>query len=266
MNTIVSQTQTLNDEVLAEVSEAAAQGLEAENLMEVEQAIAIADVAFSAELVKLRSGEVKSQGFTYIIPPTEAAQWIAAWRMEVGRDGLEYGRPTKLNKMQLGLHLSRRRPDGGRLFVIAMPERVVPPGRFQCFAVPDQCWKKLSSKGMLLDHIENFHPTAAKHLHEELEVIRKSMNKDNVALQQTIQQLAEQGDDPWVAAPDDLRAQSAAAVAHVDQTQGAETPEPLSVNRHQCQFDNCTWQPRADMTRPDTALRMHILAKHKNEV
>jgi len=166
---------------MTEVAEAAAEGLQAENLIEIEQAIA-SDTPLSEEKVRLRSGEVANQGFTYLVSPSDAAQWIAAWRMEVGRDGKEYGRPTKLNKQQLGLHLSRRRPDGGRLFVIKMPQRVVPPGRFQCFAVPEQCQKKLSSKGMLLDHIENFHPTAARHFHEELEIIRKSLNRDNAAL------------------------------------------------------------------------------------
>lgn len=259
------QAQTLTEEVLTEIAEAAEKGLKAEELVEVEQAIS-SDAPLSAERVKLRSGEVRDQGFTYIVPPTEAAQWIAAWRMEVGRDGIEYGRPTKLNIQQLGLHLSRRRMDGGRLFVISMPQRVVPAGRFQCFAVPDQCQKKLSSKGMLLDHIENFHPTAAKHLHEELELIRKAMNRDNRALQDTVRQLAETADDPWVETPEEQRIASAEATAHVDVTVGGELPEKIASLR--CYL--CPWPEGSAKwaTRPPSpvALRMHLFAKHKTEV
>jgi hypothetical protein len=260
-------SQTLNDEVLTEIAEAVSEGVEAENLVEIEQAIS-SDVPLGVEQVQRRNGQVVNQGFTYIVPPTEAAQWIAAWRMEVGRDGVEYGRPTKLNIQQLGLHLSRRRMDGGRLFVIKMPERVVPAGRFQCFAVPDQCVKKLSSKGMLLDHIENFHPTAAKHLHEELEVIRKSMNKDNAALQNTIEQLASTPDDPWVAAPTEARAASEAAVAHIDTKMGEELPDPMSVPDMRCGL--CPWPQGSEKwegrTPSQQALKMHIFAKHKEEV
>lgn len=259
-------TPTLTDEVMTEITEAIEHGVEPENLVEIEQAIT-SETPLSTERVRLRSGDVVNQGFTYMIPPTEAAQWIAAWRMEVGRDGVEYGRPTKLNIQQLGLHLSRRRPDGGRLFVINMPERVVPPGRFQCFAVPDQCQKRLSSKGMLLDHIENFHPTAARHLREELEIIRKSLNSENAVLQQTIQQLANMDDDPWVSTPEAARKESADAVAHIDVTAGEEKPDPLTLPRLHCEL--CSWPQGvvkwANTPPTQQALRMHIFAKHKEE-
>ena len=101
-------------------------------------------------------------------------------------------------------------------------------------------------------------------MHEELELIRKSMNANNKALKQTIQQLIEMDDEVSVETPEELRAESEAATAGIDVAQGAEKREDVTITGFDCQFEGCGWKPKAGTQRPETALRMHIFQKHKD--
>jgi hypothetical protein len=239
----------MHDEMLAEVAEAEAAGLKAEELTElrgqVEGAAAI------------------GLGLTYDVPDRDKAAWIPAWRIGVDQAGVERGVPVKLAKQALGMYLSKKRPvDGGRLFTLKMPAHIVPLPTFKCFVVPDLCRYMADTKMNLLDHIEAAHPREATHIQRELQIIRDSALRENVILRDIIAGIAATPDPSSVEVPLTLRAEHDATVPDVPMPEA----ETISVT---VKCDQCDWpqgSTRWAHEQPtQRALLMHIAAKHSVE-
>lgn len=101
---------------------------------------------------------------TYYVEPQDQAAWIPAWKLEVGFDGVERGRPIRLPKGQLdgpaGL-LRARRPDGGRAFTVIKPEHLQEAGTLPCIVV-NNCTYRARRKVDLVEHAEAKHPVESK--------------------------------------------------------------------------------------------------------
>jgi len=238
-------------DVAAEVAEAEALGLPPE------QIVAIAKP----------QSNIDGQSLTYIVPDADKESWRPAWRMEKGWDGLEYGKPMKLpkNTNALAIYLAKRRMDGGRLFTLTMPERILGPGELQCFAAPEFCQKKLDSKGKLVDHIEGKHPAEARNYAPFIKQIRDSIAGDNPALQAMVDKIASSPDHGnAVETPAEIREQHDATVPVIAPM---AAPEIFTVTP-KCEL--CPWpvgsEKWANQPPSAVALKMHIFAKHKEEI
>lgn len=192
--------------------------------------------------------------FTYMVQDADRASWRPAWRLEVGHDGLEYGKPCKLPKdpNALARYLAKRRLDGGKLFTLAMPPRIVPVGQFECFAAPDVCGKKCGSKGALVDHMEACHPRESRHYEEFIKQIRASIAVENPALAAIVKKIAATPDNPTVAVPEPVLAAHNASVEAVPEAAPAAT---FSVD-FSC--PDCSWTPKPGTARPQLARDLHM--------
>lgn len=199
--------------------------------------------------------------FTYMVPDADKASWRPAWRLEVGHDGHEYGKPIKLPKEPAALarYLAKRRLDGGRLFTLQMPERIAPMGQFECFVAPDACKKRCLTKGALLDHMEACHPRESKHYEGFIQQIRASIAAENPALASIVQKIAATPDNPAMAVPEQLRAAHNETVPVVAESQ---QPQPFSIN-YTC--EDCGWQPNPGTARPAVAYELHTRRHRRQE-
>ena len=206
--------------------------------------------------------------FTYQVSDPDKESWRPAWRLEVVRDGLEYGKPTKLPKdaQALARYLAKRRMDGGRLFTLTMPARIAPQGQFVCFVVPEACQKHSPTKGALLDHMEGCHPAESKHYAPFIKEIRDSIAAENPALAAMVKKIAQTPDHSAIEVPEQVRVEHDATVPDI---QPLAPPQTFSVS-YVCQADGCTggpdggpWQPKPGTSAPAFALRMHTFHKHK---
>lgn len=216
------------------------------------------------ELVALRTADgagVDGLGLTYQVSDADKEAWRPAWRLEVGYDGIEYGKPMKLpkNVNALANYLSKRRKDGGRLFTLAMPERIAPRGEFVCFVVPEVCDKHAPTKGLLIDHMEGCHPKESAHHAPLIKQLRDSIAAENPALQQIVDKYTSMPDRASVVVPEDIREQHNVSVPVIPMDQTVTT---FSVT-YDCQVTNCGWKPDAGKANPKGALRMHTFHKHK---
>lgn len=241
---------TQTDELLAEVAEAAAAGLRAEEL--------------STLRGQVEGSSTLPDAMSYHVPDSDAAAWIAAYRLSIDHAGVERGEPTKLAKGALGMYLGKRRPvDGGRLFSLKMPEHLIAQPTFACFAAPNFCKHKSDTKHNLLDHIEASHPREATHLKDQIEMIRASANRENSALQALVDNIADTPDPGSVVVPKAMREVHNAAVVEPV----APVATVISVTPR-CVL--CPWPEGAAKwaNTPPTqqALRMHIFAKHKDSI
>ena len=231
----------------AEVAEAEARGVAAEELA------ALGGVAIGDESGKL----------TYQVSEADKLAWRPAWRLEIGVDGLEYGKPMKLprNTDALSIYLKKRRLDGGRMFTLNMPERIMPHGQFQCFANPEACQKRIDTKNKLVQHMEAYHPAESAWLKDDLDLIRASARNENPVRRRMVELIAATPDGGSVPIDEDVREEYDATVPVVPE---AADPVVLSVVSNNCQF--CPW-PEGSVkwaNKPPTAqaLKLHIGAKH----
>lgn len=152
---------------------------------EVAEALGVASEELAAMQPQSMPDGVPGGGmFTYQVSDPDKESWRPAWRLEKGRDGLEYGKPMKLPKdpQALARYLAKKRLDGGRLFTLTMPARIAPQGQFECFVAPESCKKKSPTKGALLDHMEGCHPAESRHYAPFIKEIRDSIAAENPAL------------------------------------------------------------------------------------
>lgn len=215
------------------------------------------------ELVALRNADtagVDGLGLTYQVADADKESWRPAWRLEVGFDGVEYGKPMKLpkNVNALANYLAKRRKDGGRLFTLAMPAHIAPRGEFVCFVAPENCDKHAPSKGLLIDHMEGCHPKECVHYAPFIKQLRDSIAAENPALQRIV--------DKYIAMPD--RA-SVAVAETVRESHNANVPvipdaqvETFSIT-YDCRVTDCGWKPNPGKSNPKGALKMHNFQKHK---
>jgi hypothetical protein len=240
------------DAILSEVAEAEAAGLKAEELTALRGQVGTSDIS--------------GLGMVYSVPDPDKASWIAAWRLDVGLDGIERGSPVKLTRQALGMYLSKRRErDGGRLFTLKMPEHMAPPRAFKCFVGDGACNGRYDTKMRLLDHIYAAHPKEAVHLEAELKTIRQSAMGENSLLQEIVKGIANTPDQAHVAIPASVREEYDAALPELNTSENVT--ETLSVV---AKCDQCAWPAGsakwANTPPSQQALKMHIFAKHKNEV
>lgn len=209
------------------------------------------------------AGGVAGMGLVYQVADADKEAWRPAWKMEVGFDGVEYGKPIKLpkNVNALATYLAKKRLDGGRLFTLRMPEHILGPGEFECFVAPNDCHKRAPTKGLLVDHMEGCHPNECKHYAPFIQQIRDSIATENPALAAMVQKIVQTPDRQAIAVAEDVRAQHDVAVPDI---QPAAAPETFSVN-YDCKVDNCGWKPKAGSSKPAFALQLHTLGKHKEE-
>ena len=239
------------DELIAEVAEAEAAGLRAEEINELRGQVEGA-------------AAVGGMGMAYEVPDADKAAFVPAWRLSIDHAGVERGTPVKLAKGALALYLSKKRPiDGGRLFTLKMPEHLEAPRTFPCFAAPNMCKHKSDTKMNLITHILAAHPQEASHFEEEIAILRKSANKDNTALQSLVQQMADTPDPGLTIVAEPVREAYNATVPEV----AAPEITTLSLTA-QCSLcpwpqDSAKWAGR---TPTDQALKMHIFAKHKTDI
>lgn len=201
--------------------------------------------------------------FTYQVSDPDKESWRPAWRLEVGRDGQEYGKPMKLPKdaQALARYLAKRRLDGGRLFTLQMPARISPQGQFECFVAPEACKKRANTKGALVDHMEGCHPAESKHYAPFIQQIRDSIAAENPALAKMVQAIAATPDNTPLVVPNEVRETFDADVPDIP------APEPYSFSvDFSCPVAGCDWKPKADAVRPVQAQTAHIRAKHPEEV
>lgn len=225
------------------------------------------------ELVALRKADaegVDGLGLTYQVSDVDKEAWRPAWRLEVGFDGIEYGKPMKLpkNVNALANYLSKRRKDGGRLFTLTMPERIAPRGEFICFVVPEACDKHAPTKGLLIDHMEGCHPKESAHYAPFIKQLRDSIAAENPALQTIVDKYTAMPDRASVVVPETLREEHNATVPEIAPVL---PPQVFSVS-FVCQEVGCNtgpeggpWQPKPGTAAPATALRMHRYQKHREQ-
>lgn len=201
--------------------------------------------------------------FTYQVSDPDKESWRPAWRLEVGRDGLEYGKPMKLPKdpQALARYLAKRRIDGGRLFTLNMPARISPQGQFECFVAPDACKKRSPTKGALVDHMEGCHPAESRHYAPFIKQIRDSIAAENPALAKMVEMIVATPDNPAFDVPEAVREEHDADVPDI---QPAQEPQVFSVD-FSCPTPGCDWKPGAGIARPAVALSAHIRFKHPEE-
>lgn len=236
-------------EIMEEVAEAEAAGVQPEELVTLRQSIATDDV--------------DGAGFTYPVAAADAASWIPAWRLEISRDGQVYGKPTKLPKGNLATYLGKRRmQDNGPLFTLRMPAKILGPGQFQCFAAPEACAKKTDTKGKLLDHMEAYHPAESRWYQEHIDAIRKSIVAENPALADIVAKIATTSDQGPIAVPTVIQEQHN---ENVTEPVVAEVAETFSIAPDaSCPF--CSWTPKPGTTQVKTARDMHVRVKHSAEL
>ena len=193
--------------------------------------------------------------FTYQVSDPDKESWRPAWRLEVGRDGVEYGKPMKLPKdpTQLSRYLGKKRLDGGKLFTLKMPERISPHGQFECFVAPDACKKRAPTKGLLLDHMEGCHPAECRHYAPFLKEIRDSIAGENPALAAMVKLIASTPDNAPLEVPAEMRAEHDATVPDI---QPMTEPQAFSLD-FSCKEPNCGWKPKIGSARPEFALLLH---------
>lgn len=201
--------------------------------------------------------------FTYQVSDPDKESWRPAWRLEVGRDGLEYGKPMKLPKdpTQLARYLAKKRMDGGRLFTLRMPERIAPQGKFVCFVAPEACQKHAPTKGLLIDHMEGCHPAECRHYAPFIKEIRDSIAGENPALAAMVKMIAGTPDNETVVIPELVRAAHDATVPDI-----APLPEPqmFSVD-YRCPYEGCDWKPKGTALRPGFARDSHVRVMHQEQ-
>lgn len=236
----------MQDTLLAEVAEAEAAGLKAEDLSTLRGEIA------GASAIGL--------GLTYEVADPDKAAWIPAWRLSLDQAGVERGTPVKLARQALGMYLGKKRPiDGGRLFTLKMPEHVVPLPTFKCFVSPNLCRYRADTKMNLLDHIEAAHPRESRHIETELKIIRDSALSENVILRDLIRDIAATPDPQSVAVPLTVRSKYDETVPVVAEVVADVLSAPIKC-------DQCAWPAGsvkwANTSPTSQALKMHVFAKH----
>jgi hypothetical protein len=232
--------------------------------MEIAEALDVPAEELAAMAPAAMPSEIPGGGtFTYQVSDPDKESWRPAWRLEVGRDGSEYGKPMKLPKdpTQLARYLAKKRLDGGRLFTLKMPERISPQGQFECFVAPDACKKRAPTKGLLVDHMEGCHPSESRHYAPFIQQIRDSIAAENPALAKMVQRIANTPDLTPLVVPPQVRA---AHDADVPDIQPLAEPQAFSVD-FRCPVEGCDWRPKAGTARPSVALSGHLRAKHPQE-
>lgn len=204
---------------------------------------------------------VDGLGLVYQVSEADKLAWRPAWKMEIGFDGVEYGKPIKLpiNVNALASYLAKKRKDGGRLFTLRMPEHILGPGEFQCFVAPNDCAKRAPTKGLLVDHMEGCHPNESRHYAPFIKQIRDAIAAENPALASMVNKIIATPDRQSVEVTESVRAQHDATVPHIAPVQ----VETLNVT-FGCTL--CDWKPKAGTTRPKAALNMHTMVKHRAEL
>lgn len=226
------------------------------------------------ELVALQRADadgVDGLGLVYQVSDPDKESWRPAWKMEVGFDGVEYGKPIKLpkNVNALASYLAKRRKDGGRLFTLRMPAHILGPGDFECFVAPNDCNKRAPTKGLLVDHMEGCHPNECRHYAPFIQQIRDSIAAENPALQAMVDKIAGTPDRQSVVVPEEVRGAHDETVPEIAP---APAPQVFSAS-FVCQAEGCKdgpdggpWQPKPSTARPELARRLHMQAKHPQEV
>lgn len=230
---------------------------------EVAEALGVPPEELAAMASTQMPGIIPGGGtFTYQVSDPDKESWRPAWRLEVGRDGVEYGKPMKLPKdpTQLSRYLAKRRLDGGRLFTLKMPERIAPQGQFICFVAPDACQKHAPTKGLLIDHMEGCHPAECRHYAPFIKEIKDSIAGENPALAAMVKVIAATPDHVATVIPEAVRAAHDAMVPDIAPM---AAPQVFSVSLS-CQYEGCAdgpnggpWQPKPGTARPDFARMLH---------
>ena len=229
---------------------------------EVAESLGVPSEELAAMRPQAMPGGIPGGGmFTYQVSDPDKESWRPAWRLEIGRDGVEYGKPMKLPKdpQQLARYLGKKRIDGGRLFTLRMPERIAPEGKFVCFVAPEACQKHAPTKGALVDHMEGCHPKECGHYAPFIKEIKDSISAENPALAAMVRQIAQTPDNAPVVVPAELRA---AHDADVPDIQPMPEPQIFSVD-YRCPVEGCDWTPKAGSARPAMARAGHLRAKHQ---
>lgn len=240
------------DTVLAEVAEAEAAGLQPEDLANLRGAV--------------EGASALGMGMSYTVPDADKAAWVSAWRLEVDYEGLERGKPVPLPKDRLGYYLSKKREvDGGRLFTMKMPERLQGERKFQCFIVPNVCAHKSDTKSNLIDHMENAHPRESVSFKKHIDEIRDAAMSENTALQSIVAGIVNTPDHGPTLVSIETRQAYDETVADVPIVE-----EPVASINLTVRCEMCGWpegvEKWAGRTPNQNVLRMHVLARHKNEV
>lgn len=238
---------------------------------EVAEALEVDPQELAAMAAQPMPADIPGGGtFTYQVSDPDKESWRPAWRLEVGRDGLEYGKPMKLPKdpQALARYLAKRRLDGGRLFSLRMPERIAPQGQFPCFVAPDACRKHAPTKGALVDHMVGCHPAESRHYEPFIKQIRDSIAAENPALARMVEKITQTPDNSALPVPEEVRVEHDQTVPDIAP---AAPPQTFSVS-FVCQVEGCKdgpdggpWQPKPGSSKPEFARLMHMRAKHKEE-
>ena len=237
------------DELIAEVAEAEAAGLKAEDLATLRGQIEGA-AAFSG------------MSMAYQVPDTEKAAWFPAWRLSVDHAGRERGEPTMLPKDALGRYLAKRRPiDGGRLFTLKMPELLGTERPFKCFAAPNMCGHMSDTKQNLIDHMEAAHPRESGHLKLHIDQLRAAAQNENVDLQKILSDMINTPDPGSVKVPDAVRQAYDETVTDEPVVNPLVTTMSV-IPRQACPVAGCAYITPDGGTRPDFALSSHTRGKH----
>lgn len=242
------------DELVAEVAEAEAAGLKAED---------IANLRGQVE----GASAIMGMGMAYTVPDADKAAWVPAWRLVLDHAGVERGKPVPLPKDRLGHYLSKRREiDGGRLFTLKMPEHLAGERKFQCFVVPDVCAHRTDTKSNLIDHMENAHPRESGHYKAQIDMIRDSAHAENTALQDLVRQIAATPDPGGMVVPAKIREEYDAQLPDAPVIED----QVVTVNLPPVHCELCSWpegvEKWAGKVPPKNALRMHVMVKHREDV
>lgn len=237
----------VTETVLSEIAEAEAAGLRGEDIANLRGAV--------------EGAAAMGMGMSYHVSEADKAAWVAAWRIELDYAGLERGKPVPLPKDRLGYYLSKRREvDGGRLFTLTMPERLAGERKFQCFIVPNVCAWRSDTKSNLIDHMENCHPRESQNFKKQIDQIRDAANSENTALNSLIADIVNTPDAGAMVVPAKIREQYDETTPD-ESTLSPGVEQVISMAPVHC--DLCPWTPDPAKSRPQAALRMHLIAKHK---
>lgn len=233
------------DTVLMEIAEAEADGLKSSDIANFRGAIAT-------------MGNV---GMAYTVPDTDKAAWVPAYKLTLDFAGVERGTPVPLPKDRLGYYLSKKREvDGGRLFTMKMPEHLAGERKFQCFIVPNVCQSKMDTKSNLVDHMENAHPRESLNYKRQIDQIRDAAMLENTALNDLVSQIVSMPDQAIVYVAPAVREEHDAQIETVE----VEAPVQVSIIRRLA-CPSCAWTSNDNHKRPEMALKMHIMGKHKED-
>ena len=142
----------------------------------------------SVDVGSIGDGVEKAEFMESAIPP----QWIIAWKLFLDEEG-EYGIPYPVphGQMFTGANalINMRRSDGGFHWTTVEPARLQKVGLLEC--IEETCGdahiggkrKRLHSIPNMIEHVESFHPRAAKVYAKYLDQLADRHAMDNPRLQ-----------------------------------------------------------------------------------